>query len=61
MKFQNKNLSPCALIGDSFRSDLLLATRDKCLYIPELTVGFESNLRNNSHRKQLKYKTLTRE
>ena len=25
------------------------------------SVGFETNLRNNSHRKQLKYKTLIRE
>ena len=54
-------ISPCALTGDSLRPDLLLVTRDKCLYILELTVGFESNLRNNSHRKQLKYKTLIRE
>ena len=31
------------------------------IIIIELTVGFETNLRNNSHRKQLKYKTLIRE
>ena len=65
MKFQKKNIpgfiSPCALRGDSLRPNLLLVTRDKCLYILELTVGFESNLRNNSQRKQLKYKTLIRE
>ena len=47
-------ISPCALAGDSLCLDQLLVTCDKCLYILELTVGFESNLRNNSHRKQLR-------
>ena len=50
-------ISPCASKSDSLRLDLLLITRDKCFYLLELTVGFESNLRNNSNRKQLKYKT----
>ena len=54
-------ISPCALTGDRLRPDLLSVTRNKCLYIHELTVGFESNLRKNSYRKQLKYKTLIRE
>ena len=56
-----RRLDIIAMTGDSLRPNLLLVTRDKCLYILELTVGFESNLRNNSHRKQLKYKTLIRE
>ena len=51
-------VSPCALTSDSLRPDFLLAIPDKCLYILKLTVGFEKNLRNNSHWKKLKYKTL---
>ena len=54
-------ISPCALTGDGLRPDLLLTFPDKCLHILELTVGFETNLRNNSQRKQLKYKTSIRE
>ena len=54
-------ISPSALAGESLRPDLLSVTPDKCLYIIELTVGFETNLGNNSHRSQLKYKTLIRE
>ena len=54
-------ISPCALTGDSLHPDLLLVIPDKCLYILEFTVGFETNLRNNCHRKQLKYKTLVGE
>ena len=46
-------ISPCALRNDSLRPDLFLVTRDKCLYVLELTVGFEVNLKNHSHRKQL--------
>ena len=38
---------PCALTGGNIRRDLLLVTSDKCLYILELTVYFDSNLRNN--------------
>jgi len=49
---------PCALKGDSLRPDMLLVTPDKNLYLLELTVGFETNLKNNSHRKQLSYKNL---
>jgi len=37
---------------------MLLVTPDKNLYLLELTVGFETNLKNNSHRKQLSYKNL---
>ena len=52
---------PSSLTGDSLRPDLLIVTHDRCLYILEITVGFETNLWNNSHRKQLKYETLIRE
>ena len=54
-------ISSSALTGDSLRPDLLLVTPDKCLYLLELTVGFETNLRNSSHRKQLKYEILIKE
>ena len=54
-------ISHWALTGDSLRPDLLLVIPDKCLYILEPTVGFETNLKNNCHRKQLKYKTLIEE
>ena len=46
-------ISPCDLAGDSLRPDLLLGILDKCLYTLELIVGSETNLRTNSHRKQL--------
>ena len=38
--------------------DILLSTADNTLYIIELTVGFETNLDNNAHRKELKYRPL---
>ena len=37
-------ISLCALTGDSIHPDVLLVTLDKCFYILELTVAFESNL-----------------
>ena len=54
-------LNPSTLTGDSFRPDLLLAIRKKCLYILELTVGFESNLQVNANRKYQKYHDLIKE
>ena len=51
-------LSPCIITGDSLRPDMLLSTIDNRLYIIELTVGFETNLANNAHRKELKYHSL---
>ena len=53
-------LNPCALTGDSLRPDLVLVLPNKCLYILELTVGFESNIRKNSHRKLTKYHDVIR-
>ena len=41
-------LSPSILTGESLRPDMLLSIEDKCLYIIELTVGFETNLERNS-------------
>ena len=51
-------LSPCIITGDSLRPDTLLSTVDNRLYVIELTVGFEINLANNAHRKELKYHSL---
>ena len=37
---------------------MLLSIEDKCLYIIELTVGFETNLERNSQRKEIKHRPL---
>ena len=54
-------MNPSAVTGDSFRPDLLLTIGKKCLYILELTVGFESNLQVNANRKHQKYNDLIKE
>ena len=51
-------LSPCFITGESYRPDLLLLTDKNLLYILELTVGFETNIQNNSDRKATKYSSL---
>ena len=48
--------SPSIITGDTYRPDLLLSTSSRCLYIIELTVGFESNLQKNVERKKSKNK-----
>ena len=53
--------NPSIITGDEYRPDLLLMTRDNCLYILELTVGYETNLRNNIKRKHEKYRDVIRE
>jgi hypothetical protein len=50
--------SPSVITGDELRPDLLLTIENKILYILELTVGFETNLKTNSDRKHEKYLTL---
>ena len=50
--------NPSVITGDDYRPDLLILTKDNCLYILELTVGYETNLRNNINRKRLKYEKL---
>ena len=47
-------LSPCIITGDKFCPDLLI-TKDKKLFVIELTVGFETNLAINAKRKKDKY------
>ena len=53
--------SPTAITGDHLRSDVLLVLPNKCIYILELTVGFESNIRKDSHREHEKYQNLVRQ
>ena len=45
----------------SIITDLLLTTKDNCLYILELAVGYETNLRNNIERKRSKYAVLIKD
>ena len=54
-------VNPSVLTGDNSRPDLLLAIENECLYILELTVGFESNLQVNANRKRQKYLDLIEE
>ena len=53
-------ITPSVLSGYSLRPDLLLTISKKCLYILELTVGFETNLLTNAVRKAKKYEDLIR-
>ena len=53
--------NPSIITGDEYRPDLLLKTKDDCLYILELSVGFETILRNNIKRKQEKYRDIITE
>ena len=46
------------ITGDELRPGLLLTIENKLLYILELTVGFETNLKINSDRKLKKYMPL---
>ena len=48
-------LSPCILTGDQLRPDLLLSIGKTTLYMIELTVGFETNLKSNAECKHEKY------
>ena len=51
-------VSSSVLTGDELRPDLLMTLGNKCIYILELTVGFESNLHNSVIRKRQKYLDL---
>ena len=46
------------ITGDIYRPDVLIIVPDESLYVVELTVGFETNLRNNVQRKHAKYEGL---
>jgi len=49
------SLSPFIITGDKLRPNILLSTADNILYIIELTLGFEANLKINPSRKKLKH------
>ena len=51
----------CSIITAENGPDLLSLIQSKCLYVLELTVGFESNLNNNAVRKKEKYLNLINE
>ena len=51
-------LSPSIITKDTFKPDLLLVLPSNCLYVLELTVGYESNLYSSSIRKEKKYRQL---
>ena len=53
--------NPSTITGDDYRPDLLILTKENCLYILELNVGYETNLRNNVNRKYSKYKDMIME
>ena len=53
-------VTPSVITGDSLRPDLLLEVHNKCLYILELTIGYETNLTSNIARKDRKYQDLIR-
>ena len=57
----NSFLNPSIITGENYRPDLLFLIQSKCLYVLELTVGFESNLNNNAVRKKEKYVSLINE
>ena len=40
----NGFMNPSITTGENYRPDLLVPIQSKCLYVLELTVGFESNL-----------------
>ena len=46
------------ITGDSLRPDLVLVSNSSCVYLLEVTVGFESNIQINSDRKATKYLPL---
>ena len=50
--------SPSLITGDSLRPDLVLVLNNASVYVLELTVGFESNIKINSDRKATKYRPL---
>ena len=57
----NGFLNPSIITGENYRPDLLFLILSNCLYVVELTVGFESNRNNNAVRKKEKYLNLIKE
>ena len=57
----NGFLNPSKITGENYRPDLLFLIQSKCLYVLELTVGFESDINNNAVREREKYLNLINE
>ena len=53
-------VTPSVSTGDSLRPDLLLEVHNKCLYILELTIGYETNFTSNIACIDRKYQDLIR-
>ena len=53
--------SPSLITGESLRPDLILISRDKTLYLLELTVRLETNILINSKRKSTNYNALIKD
>ena len=51
--------SPSIVTGESERPDIVITLKDK-IYIIELTVGFETRIKDNAQRKNEKYLNLCR-
>ena len=49
---------PSIIPGNDFRPDILLILPSYCLYVLELTIGYESDLSSNSIRKEEEYRQL---
>ena len=49
--------SPSIVTGESERPDIVITLKDK-IYIIQLTVGFETRIKDNAHRKKEKYLNL---
>ena len=50
--------SPSLITGDSLMPDLVLVLNNATVYLLELTVGFETNIKINNDRKAAKYRPL---
>ena len=53
--------NPSVLTGDKLRPDMLITLQNKCICILELTIGYESNLKNNATRKRERYEDVIKE
>ena len=54
-------VNPSIITGENYRPDLLFLIQFKCLYVLQLTAGFEYNRNNNAVRKKEKYLNLNKE
>ena len=57
----NCSLNPSIITGENYCPYFLFLMQSTCLYVIELTAGFESNLDNGTVRKKEKYLKLIKE